>query len=112
MWISQQMAAAEKQRPAAETALVTGTTVMQGANSYRGVPFAAPWGVYYEPPAGAQAVLVQTESGIACVGVLMEANSLAPGELLLRSSGGAEIALKNSGEVVINGQVFAAKGGA
>jgi hypothetical protein len=42
---------------------------------------------------------------------LAQDRGLAAGELILFSSGGAEIYLKNSGEVVINGQVFAAKEG-
>ena len=41
----------------------------------------------------------------------MEETALEPGELLLFSQGGARIYLKNSGEVVINGQVFAAEEG-
>lgn len=109
MWISRQMIAAGKQRPAGEMAAVTGGESMQGASSYRGVPLAGPWGVAYAPPNGTQSVLVGTGTGTACIGTLTERKNLAPGELLLFSSGGAEIYLKNSGEVVINGQIFAAK---
>lgn len=111
MWISRQMIAAEKRQPAAETAQVTGADALQGANSYRGVPLAGAWGIACAPPAGAQAVLIQTESGAACIGVIMENKNLEPGELLLYSAGGAEIYLKNSGEIVLNGQVFAKKEG-
>lgn len=109
MWISQKMIAAQKQQPVAELAQVTGAASMQGVNTYRGVPVAAPWGVASQPPNSAQAVVVSTGSGPACVGTLAESKSLEPGELLLYSSGGAEIYLKNNGEVVINGQIFAAK---
>ncbi|NLJ30340.1 MAG: hypothetical protein GX424_01840 [Clostridiales bacterium] len=111
MWIAQRIIAAEKQRPAAELAQVTGNDLLQGAGSYRGVPAAAPWGVAYRPPNSARAVLVTAENGPACVGMLMEEKPLQPGELLLFSSGGAEIYLKNSGEIVLNGQVFAPKQG-
>lgn len=109
MWISQQIIAAQKQHPAAELAEVTGSAAMQGTNAYRGVPMAAPWGIASQPPNSAYAVVVNTGSGPACVGTLTENNGLEPGELMLFSAGGAEIYLKNSGEVVINGQVFAAK---
>lgn len=109
MWLSKHLIEGERQKPAAETAQVTGTASMQGANDYRNVPLAAPWGVAFTPPAGARAVLVQTASGVTCVGVLADSGKTQPGELLLFSSGGAEIYLKNNGDVVINGQVFAAR---
>lgn len=109
MWISQQIIAAKKQQPAAELTEITGNEVMQGVNTYRGVPLAAPWGVAYLPPNSARAVVVSTDSGLACIGTLEENRQLKSGELILFSSGGAEIYLKNSGEVIINGQVFAAK---
>jgi len=109
MWISRQIIDAAKRWPAAELTEVTGSAAMQGANAYRGVPMASSWGIDSLPPNSAQAVVVQTGSGIACIGVLSEDRGLEAGELLLYSAGGAEIYLKNSGEVVINGQVFAAK---
>lgn len=111
MWLSQKMIAAEKKQPSAELAEVTGEASMQGANTYRGVPIAAPWGVASLPPNSARAVLVDTGSGITCVGAITEDRGLEPGELMLYSAGGAEIHLKNNGEVVINGQTFAAKEG-
>ncbi len=109
MWISQQIIAAQKRQPAAELTEVTGTAVMQGANEYRGVPLCAPWGIAYMPPNTAQAVVVGTNAGNTCVGTIVESKGLAPGELMLFSAGGACVYLKNSGEVVINGQIFAAK---
>ncbi|MCI9552842.1 MAG: hypothetical protein HFE94_04825, partial [Acutalibacter sp.] len=36
-------------------------------------------------------------------------NALEEGEVRLYSAGGAEILLKNNGQVVVNGQVFAPK---
>ena len=71
----------------------------------------APWGIAYQPPATARAVLVNSTEGMVCTGAMMEEIDLEPGELLLFSQGGARIYLKNTGEVVINGQVFAAEGG-
>lgn len=111
MWLAQRMISAEKQKPAAEVAQVTGQTQMQGTNTYRGVSLAAPWGIAYCPPDSARTVVVNTGAGMACVGTIAESRNLRPGELLLYSGGGAEIYLKNTGEVVINGQIFAAKKG-
>ena len=49
------------------------------------------------------------EDGV-CAGIAAVPDSqLSQGEVRLYSSGGAEILLKNSGEVVINGQSFPAK---
>ena len=109
MWLSQQIISAAKQQPAAELAEVTGSAAMQGAMEYRGLPLSAPWGIAYLPPNSVQAVVVTTAAGNVCVGTLAESRELAAGELMLYSSGGAEIYLKNSGEVVINGQIFPAK---
>ena len=38
-----------------------------------------------------------------CVGVISEVSSVQPGEILLKSKGGAEVYLKNDGSVYING---------
>lgn len=110
MWISQQMIAAQKNRPSADTARITGADSAQGVNQYRSLPFAGPWGIAYQPPNASQAVIVSTSAGDACIGSLAESRSIEPGELMLFSSGGAEIYLKNNGEIEINGQIFKAKG--
>ncbi len=109
MWISQQMIEANSKRPAADIAAVTGTGTAQGADGYHSLPFAGPWGIAYQPPNAAQAVVVSTTAGDTCIGALAQDKDLKPGELMLFSSGGAEIYLKNNGEIEINGQVFAAK---
>nr|WP_319489381.1 hypothetical protein [uncultured Caproiciproducens sp.] len=111
MWLSQQMIAAQKRQTAAEVTEVTGTTVMQGANEYRSVPLLGPWGIAYLPPNSAQTVVIGTNAGNACIGAVAGDKGILPGELMLFSSGGASIYLKNSGEVVINGQTFAAREG-
>ncbi len=110
MWISQQMIAAQRSRTAADAAHVTGDGCAQGVNDYRGLRVAGPWGIAYQPPNAAQAVVVSTSAGDACIGTLAQEKGIKPGELLLFSAGGAEIYLKNSGEIEINGQVFPAKG--
>lgn len=110
MWISQQIIAAQRSRTAADAARVTGDGSAQGVNDYRGLQVAGPWGIAYQPPNAAQAVIVSTSAGDACIGTLAQEKEIKPGELLLFSAGGAEIYLKNSGEIEINGQVFLAKG--
>jgi hypothetical protein len=109
VWISQQMIAAQKTSAAADAARVTGDTSAQGSNDYRQLVFAGPWGIAYQPPNAAQAVVVSTNAGDTCIGTIAEERGIGPGELLLFSAGGAEIYLKNNGEIEINGQVFAPK---
>lgn len=106
MWITQQILAAQSARPAADLARMTGNAAARGASEYCGLPFAGPWGIAYQPPDAAQAVIVATSAGDACIGTLAADRDLKPGELLLYSSGGAELYLKNNGDIVINGQVF------
>lgn len=80
---------------------------VQGENEYRELALAAPWGIAYLPPAGARAVILGGGQQSVCAGTIVEAGELEPGELLLYSAGGARICLKNSGDVIINGQTFA-----
>ena len=115
MWISERMAAAGQPTVVSLgriTASESPAVSVQAELEYRNIPVCSPWGIAYLPPVGEQAVLVQGERGAMLVGVPMPAAELQPGELLLFSAGGASICLKNSGEVVINGQVFLKQGDA
>lgn len=110
MWLSEKMAEQTQKQPAADLATVTGGSAAQGRSEYRDFSLIAPWGIAYQPPDASRAVLVESTKGMVCAGTVVDDTDLKPGELLLFSEGGACIHLKNSGEVVINGQVFAAKG--
>lgn len=110
MWISQQIIDMHEKRPSADVAEVTGNSKANGVNEYRGLPFAGPWGIAYLPPNAAQAVVVSTNAGNACIGTIAQEKGLSPGELMLFSSGGAEIYLKNNGDIEINGQIFKKEG--
>lgn len=112
MWISEKMAASRIAESTVTSGEVTGgqdaRIAAQGESEYRRLALAAPWGIAYLPPAGARAVILGGAENPVCAGTIVEAGGLEPGELLLFSAGGARICLKNSGEVVINGQTFAA----
>ncbi len=112
MWISRQMAAEAERPERGKTGKVTSArnakVIVQGDGEYRDLQLAAPWGIEGIPPEGAK-VLVLTGSGV-CLGAVLEESRVQPGELKLFSSGGAEIYLKNNGDVVINGQIFAKQG--
>lgn len=116
MWISQKIAASGSEKPTVSIGQVTGgqesQVSVQADSEYRQVPLCAPWGIAYLPPVGEQAVLLHGSGEPLCAGVIPPAMDLQPGELVLFSAGGATICLKNSGEVLINGQSFPKQGDA
>ena len=78
---------------------------VSATNEHLGVPVAAPYGIAYRPAVGERSLVLPTEAGDVCIGVITEAQSeLQPGELMLCSAGGASIVLKNDGRVLINGR--------
>lgn len=74
-----------------------------GASEVRGVPVFAPRGIAYQPCEGDNLLILPVDGADTCVGVLASAKGLAGGELRLCSAGGAEIVLRNDGEIVLNG---------
>lgn len=72
---------------------------------YRSLPVLAPYGIAYVPVLGQSSLVLPTASGEVCLGVLSGPQAeLSEGELMLYSSGGASIVLKNDGRVLINGK--------
>ena len=79
---------------------------VQGESQYRSPETLFPYGFSSLASGGQRAVML---NGL-CAGVsTLPDTDLAEGEVRLFSGGGAEIILKQNGEVVINGQVFPAK---
>lgn len=83
-----------------------GSTVnTQGGIPYLNANVAAPYGITSVPPKSTLAVTLPLGGGAVCLGAIVENGSLLqPGEIMLRSQGGAEIILKNNGKVYINGK--------
>ena len=77
-----------------------------GESEYRSPESLFPYGFSSLAGGGSRAVMV--DGLYAGVSALPDSD-LKEGEVRLFSGGGAEILLKNTGEVVINGQVFAPK---
>jgi len=78
---------------------------VSATGDYHSVPVAQPYGIAYVPPVGSRSLVLPTEAGNLCLGVIGEApQTLEPGELMLYSAGGASIVLKNDGRVLINGR--------
>ena len=79
---------------------------VQGESEYNSPEMLFPYGYSSAAADGKQAVMLD---GV-CAGIAASLDGeLSQGEVRLYSAGGAEILLKNTGEVVINGQSFPPK---
>lgn len=63
----------------------------------------SPRGVAYKPCVGDRLLTLPVAGADTCVGALTSTAGLAPGELRLTSSGGAQILLCQNGDIVLNG---------
>lgn len=64
----------------------------------------SPYGVAYVPPKGEKTVVMPTDGGGVMVGIISNAKTLEEGEVMLYSSGGATLVLKNDGRILANGK--------
>ena len=81
-----------------------------GAGERRELPVFTPRGMYSRPCEEDRVLLLSTGGGEACAGVLCRTRELAPGEVCLFSDGGAEIVLKNNGDISLNGVIITKSG--
>lgn len=114
MWLSKKLAAHELQDVAsAQDGTVTiegGELAVFSSGEKREVKTVGPGGYEWQPCKGSDVLIVRGgifgEESYA-VGVPEQANeALAPGEVRIRSAAGAEIVLRNSGRIDINGLLF------
>ena len=114
MWLSKKLAAHELQDVAsAQDGTVTiegGELAVFSSGEKREVKTVGPGGYEWHPCKGEDVLIVRGgtfgEESYA-VGVPEQANeALAPGEVRIRSAAGAEIVLRNSGRIDINGLLF------
>lgn len=114
MWLSKKLAAHELQDVAsAQDGTVTiegGELAVFSSGEKREVKTVGPGGYEWRPCKGSDVLIVRGgifgEESYA-VGVPEQAGeALAPGEVRIRSAAGAEIVLRNSGRIDINGLLF------
>ena len=105
MWLTRQTQTVRQ--AALERGEVSGAgaqTRVQGKRDYHNPEMLFPYGFSSAAAEGKRAILLD---GV-CAGIAASPDGeLQPGEVRLYSGGGAEILLKNTGEVRINGQSFA-----
>ena len=112
MWLMKQMAEKRVARydiaDKGTVALSEGGRVnVRASGEHVGVPVAAPYGIAYVPPEGADAVLLPASGGSVCIGSFVKDKGLEAGEIMLYSAGGAELILQNDGTILANGKVIA-----
>ena len=89
------------------TSATSGEEYIVGAYESRQLPVCAPYGVYARPVQGQEAVVLSAQGGAQlCLGSVTEGGpeGLHPGEILLRSAGGASIKLCSDGKILLNGK--------
>lgn len=106
MWLTKQLKASEGAR--VSSGQVTGgrQLAVQGESEYRCPETLFPYGFSSLAAQGEKAVMLDG----FCAGMSsLPDGDLQEGEVRLYSAGGAEILLKSTGEVVVNGHVFSPK---
>lgn len=111
MWINEKLDNQTRRRREAEGAVVSydsGSALdAKGSKLYSALPCVAPYGIYSVCPKGVSALVLPLERGSVSLGVVSDGvQGLEPGEIMLRSSGGATLVLKNDGSIEANGKVI------
>lgn len=108
MWITDYMAQnSVKQNISGGAEIVSGgenSVDAVGSFIRSGARLVAPCGYAAVPVRGSSAVMLSASGEDYCLGVECSAEGLEPGEIRIRSAGGASIELKNDGKVYINGK--------
>ncbi len=111
MWISKSISKISDSKKAYEGVITQGADRRISVNGSSGVghlPIAAPAGIICIPKSSHDAVIVPTDMGQICIGVRVPYNELElePGEILLYSNNQeTRITLKNSGTIIIHGNI-------
>ena len=110
MWLIRKTAGGQQDRSGAFTRLTSATSgeeYIVGAYESRQLPVCAPYGVYARPVQGQETVVLSAQGGAQlCLGSVTGGwpEGLQPGEILLRSAGGASIKLCSDGKILLNGK--------
>lgn len=106
MWLSKKMKeSASGQLPEQGKITLSGDGILEADATHisRNVRLCLPYGYAAGVPAGAEVILLPAADCLLAFGSDIAGQQLPPGEICITSQGGASIALKNDGTVVING---------
>lgn len=114
MWLSKKLADSQT-APSAEQGKVTlsgaGIIEAEGTHSSRRIQLCQPYGYAAGIPAGEDVMLLPAADCLLAFGTTEQTAAPEPGEIVITSRGGASIALKNDGTVVINRRLMIDKEG-
>ena len=106
MWLSQKITENSSRQPAEQgkiTLSADGILEAEASDTSRNVRLCLPYGYAAGIPVGAEVMLLPAADCLLAFGTDTAEQRPAPGEVRITSRGGASIALKNDGSVVING---------
>ena len=112
MWLSRKFGRAEMNADETGTVSFGGSSVIKTAATVQSeeVQSYAPYGYCAYVPDGEEILLINGTGGTAGAGTKMKSDDLSAGEISLKSIGNARIALRENGDVEINGFVFTGDG--
>lgn len=108
MWLSKKAGARGQQTHTADVGVVSigaAAPAVVTDGETRGLMVFAPGGYAWRPAVGEQVLVLRAGASGAVAGARMEDSALAPGEVLIRSSGGASIRLGADGSLALTGNV-------
>ena len=103
MWLSERKGFKKNDAISGSVTLSGDKCAVMGYSEHRGIEIYSPGGYFWRPCVGDD-VLVIKDGGI--LGRKIENDGLLPGEVCIRSAGGAEIRLLNDGTVHIKGEII------
>jgi len=106
MWLSRKMTENETPQKTEQGKITlsgNGILEAEASNSSRNIKLCLPYGYAAGVPSGAEVMLLPIADCLLALGTDAAGKRPAPGEVCITSDGGASIALKNDGTVVING---------
>jgi phage gp45-like len=112
MWLSERMARAETESKScagiAEITIGGAAAAAYSDGESRNLPVVSAGGVLWRPAAGQKVLVIECGDGARVVAGAVQAGlptDLADGEVCVTAASGASIRLKNSGEIIISGNV-------
>lgn len=109
MWISRQISRVQEEAPVCKGRVTlndNGSLEAVSTGIERNLEVFSPYGYSYSIPTGDDMLLAKCDGQQCAVGVKMNNSGLPLGEIMISSSSGACIRLKNDGSVEINGLVI------
>lgn len=108
MWLTNYVTQNSIKFPKAEKGKVMNSNAdsvaVVSSGEHKQTKYCTPYGIVSRPPNGEYSVVLPLDDGEVSIGSVQSASNIEPGEIMLSSSGGASIMLKNNGKIFVNGE--------